>query len=62
MSAGGISWCIQQSLRLDSDDDDDGLCLKWREMFLPICIYIHRSKLKLYKISKWLGNRIAYCR
>lgn len=45
MSAGGISsWCIQQSLRLDSDDDDDdGLCLKWRE-YVFTHLYLHTQK------------------
>lgn len=47
MSAGGISWCIQQSLHLDSDDDDDddddGLCLKWRE-YVFTHLYLHTQK------------------
>jgi hypothetical protein len=45
MSAGGISWCIQQSMHVDSDDDDDddGLCLKWRE-YVFTHLYLHTQK------------------
>lgn len=38
-----ISWCIQQSMHLDSDDDDDDLYLKWRE-YVFTHLYLHTQK------------------